>query len=252
MELADLPHERHEREVLVEIPLGGSNVVLEGTLAIPDGAVGTVIFVGSTGARRRSPRQRFIAKALREDAQVATLLVDLLSPREDAHDAGTASLRFDVVFLARRLREVSFWVLGQRPLAGLPLGYFAASTGAAAALVAAAHLPDNVGAVVVRGGRPDLAGEALGHVRAPTLLVVGGDDLGILDRNREAKGHLRGVCALEVVPHASHLFEEPGALGIVTKRAARWFARHLRPHPASGAWSALSGPWDGPTGTASG
>lgn len=199
---------------------------LEGDLTIPDGAHGIVLFAHGSGSSRHSPRNRRVAQTLNE-ARLATLLIDLLSEEEERIDRATGELRFDIGFLAERLRSATAWLAAEEAAAPLPLGYFGASTGAAAALVAAAELPDRVGAVVSRGGRPDLAGEQLGRVRTPTLLIVGGDDPEVLALNRESLDRLRGEKALEVVSGATHLFEEPGALDQVAELARGWFARHL-------------------------
>lgn len=190
-------------------------------------AAGVVAFAHGSGSSRLSPRNRFVAGVLRQ-AGLATLLLDLLTPEEEAADARAGHLRFDVPLLAGRLvRAVD--ALGDRPgTAGLPVGCFGASTGAAAALVAAADRPDAVRAVVGRGGRPDLAGRRLPEVAAPTLLVVGGADHQVLDLNRQAMAAMTGAeVRLEVVPGATHLFEEPGALERVAELAAGWFRRHL-------------------------
>jgi putative phosphoribosyl transferase len=189
---------------------------LEGELVVPDPVCGLVIFAHGSGSSRRSPRNQFVAGMLRE-AGLATLLMDLLSPEEEAEDFERGHLRFDIPFLARR-----------HPQAGpLPMGYFGASTGAAAALLAAADAGSSVGAVVSRGGRPDLAAGALGRVQAPTLLIVGSRDRDVLGLNREALARLSCEAELRVVPGASHLFEEPGALEEVARLAAFWFRKHL-------------------------
>jgi len=202
-------------------------VTLEGDLAVPEGAAGVVLFAHGSGSSRHSPRNRHVASRLQE-AGLATLLVDLLTEREEAEDRHTGHLRFDIGLLAERLVGATDW-LGEEPrTAGLAVGYFGASTGGGAALVGAALRPDRVGAVVSRGGRPDLAGEALPVVRAPTLLLVGGDDLPVIGLNEKALGRLGSpVKRLEIVPGASHLFEEPGKLEEVARLAADWFTRHL-------------------------
>jgi dienelactone hydrolase len=200
--------------------------ILDADLELPDGAAGVVVFAHGSGSGRRSPRNRHVATAL-HDAGLGTLLVDLLTASEAEVDEVTAEHRFDIPLLARRLLAATRW-LGRAPATGeLPFGYFGASTGAAAALVAAALSPDRVGAIVSRGGRVDLAGPALAVVRAPTLLVVGGDDHEVLRLNQRAMAQFRTEVALEVVPGASHLFEEPGALDRVAVLAARWFLDHL-------------------------
>jgi putative phosphoribosyl transferase len=212
------------RAQAIEIPIG--ETVLQGDLAVPDCANGIVLFAHGSGSSRHSPRNRYVAQVLQE-AGLATLLMDLLTPDEEAFDAHTAALRFDIELLARRLAETAGWLLDQPQTAQLRIGYFGASTGAAAALVAAAELPDLVAAVVSRGGRPDLAGEALEHVVAPTLLIVGGKDWTVFELNRKALAELAGEKRLEIVPGAGHLFEEPGALESVARLAKNWFGRHL-------------------------
>jgi pimeloyl-ACP methyl ester carboxylesterase len=212
----------------VSILAGGAR--LEGELALPAQAVGVVLFAHGSGSSRHSPRNRYVAGSLRSDAQVGTLLFDLLSANEEREDMRTARLRFDVQLLADRLLVAIAWVRQEPCARGLPVGLFGASTGAAAALVAAATRPEDVAAIVSRGGRPDLAGpRALTRVRAPTLLVVGGEDRLVLDLNREARKLLRAESQLDVISGASHLFEEPCALEQVARRAALWFARWLAP-----------------------
>ena len=211
-------------ESAVEIPI--SQRILQGDWTVPDSARGVVLFAHGSGSSRHSPRNRYVAQVLQQ-AGLATLLMDLLTPEEEAIDAQTAELRFDIELLASRLIEATHWVAGQPQTSHLPIGYFGASTGAAAALVAAAALADRIAAVVSRGGRPDLAGEALRHVVAPTLLIVGGKDLFVFQLNRQALAQLRGEKRLEIVPGASHLFEEPGALESVARLAQEWFVRHL-------------------------
>jgi putative phosphoribosyl transferase len=203
----------------VAIPAAG--VSLGGTLTQPPYSYGIVLFAHGSGSSRFSPRNRLVADEL-VAANLSTLLFDLLTEREAA-DRGNV---FDVALLAERLRHATDWLATQPATADLPLGYFGASTGAAAALVAAARDP-RVRAVVSRGGRPDLAGEFLAHVRAPTLLIVGGADTPVLDLNRAALARLGGLKRLEVVPGATHLFEEPGALESVAALARLWFAQHL-------------------------
>lgn len=198
-------------------PLG-----LPALLSVPDRAIGLVIFVHGSGSGRMSPRNRQVASAL-QDRGLATLLFDLLLPRE----SGGRRLVFDIPLLAARLQDAVRWAAGDARLAALPLGLFGASTGAAAALVAASRPSVGARAVVSRGGRPDLAGNALQRVEAPTLLIVGGGDPQVLDLNRAVLPALKGPVRLEVVAGASHLFEEPGALEHVTRLAADWFAQHL-------------------------
>ncbi|MDB5095639.1 MAG: dienelactone hydrolase-like enzyme [Cyanobacteria bacterium RYN_339] len=209
----------------VAIPLGATH--LEGTLAIPAGAHGVVVFAHGSGSGRHSPRNRFVAQVLR-NAGLGTLLFDLMTREEEVADMADGHLRFDIPFLAARLEEALGW-LGTRPeTADLPLGIFGASTGAGAALLVASRLPDVVTAVVSRGGRPDLAGMALASVKAPTLLVVGGEDDVVIDLNRQALKRLRGLAELVIVPGATHLFEEPGTLEAAAKLAAGWFSKHLQ------------------------
>jgi fermentation-respiration switch protein FrsA (DUF1100 family) len=199
---------------------------LAGTLHVPRDAYALVAFAHGSGSSRLSPRNRAVANALNAQ-RIATLLFDLLTPEEEADRSNV----FNIPLLADRLLDAVQWVNGQASVARLPLGLFGASTGAAAALVAAAELPGRVGAVVSRGGRPDLAGRALDVVRAPTLLIVGGVDFGVIELNEQALARLRGPKALEIVPGASHLFPEPGALEAVIDHAARWFERYLAPSP---------------------
>jgi len=215
---------RQGEESLVQIPTG--RVTLEGNLEMPEGAQGIVVFAHGSGSSRHSPRNRYVAQVLRE-AGLATLLMDLLTPEEEVADAQLRHLRFDIPLLAERLRGVTDWLVKAPATQSLKIGYFGASTGAAAALVAAAQRPNAIGAVVSRGGRPDLAGPDLPRVQAPTLLIVGGNDSLVLDLNREALQRLQGEKKLEILPGATHLFEEPGALEEVARLATRWFVRHL-------------------------
>jgi len=205
----------------VEIPATGG-VLLAGDLRRPPGARGLVIFAHGSGSSRHSPRNRHVAELLGE-AGLATLLIDLLTPAEERDRSNV----FDIALLARRLGDATRWAAAEPDLADLPVGYFGASTGGGAALVAAAEAGDRVGAVVSRGGRPDLAHPVLDRVRAPTLLIVGGDDPVVLDLNREALAVLDGASRLAIVPGATHLFEEPGALDAVARLAAGWFTEHL-------------------------
>jgi dienelactone hydrolase len=209
----------------VTLPAGG--VALEGDLELPPGAGALVVFAHGSGSSRHSPRNRLVAEALRK-AGLGTLLIDLLTAEEEAEDVRTRALRFDIELLAQRVTSAVDWTARRDELAGVALGAFGASTGAAAALVAAARRPERVAALVSRGGRPDLAGDALGLVRAPTLLIVGGADTPVIAMNRAAMARLRCAVELEMVPGASHLFEEPGALERVAELAAAWFARHLQ------------------------
>jgi putative phosphoribosyl transferase len=208
------------------VRLQAGSVTLEGDLEIPEAAVGVVLFAHGSGSGRHSPRNRFVAREL-QVAGLATFLIDLLTAEEEEVDRDTAHLRFDIPLLAERLVAATHWLAADPSTRGLNVGYFGASTGAAAALVAAAVEPDRVGAVVSRGGRPDLAGDALPRVRAPTLLIVGGRDLAVLDLNRTAMARMRTEVRLEIVPGATHLFEEPGTLEAVAHLARDWFLRHL-------------------------
>jgi putative phosphoribosyl transferase len=208
---------------LAHIPAGDATI--EGMLEIPEHAVGLVLFAHGSGSSRHSPRNNYVARALRQSG-VGTLLMDLLTTSEDEN----YSTRFDIKLLTRRLLDAARWVGTQASTSGLPLGFFGASTGAAAALEAAAALGSGVQAVVSRGGRPDLASEAaLGSVAAPTLLLVGGHDETVIDLNRLAYERLRCEKQIIVVPGATHLFEEPGTLEDVASRAAAWFVQHLPP-----------------------
>jgi dienelactone hydrolase len=208
-----------------EVRVGAGAAELVGDLALPAGARAVILFAHGSGSSRHSPRNRAVARALRERT-LGTLLIDLLTRREEEEDAVTAHLRFDIGLLARRLAAVTDWLSAEAATAGLPVGYFGASTGGGAALVAAAERPD-VFAVVSRGGRPDLAGDALPRVRTPTLLIVGGDDVPVIGMNRAAAARMRAEVHIEIVPGASHLFEEPGALERVSDLAGRWFEDHL-------------------------
>jgi putative phosphoribosyl transferase len=208
----------------VTIPIG--TLRLEGDLSIPTAASGAVLFAHGSGSSRRSPRNRYVADLLNESG-LATLVMDLLSEDEQQVDLQTAHLRFDIRLLAKRLVTITQWLSEHPEAAGLKIGHFGASTGASAALVAAAQCPRLVRAVVSRGGRPDLAGQALASVEAPTLLIVGGADPVVLDLNQQALGSMHCEKALNVVPGATHLFEEPGALKKVAELARDWFVRHL-------------------------
>jgi putative phosphoribosyl transferase len=206
-------------------------VTLEGNLTIPTGAQGIVLFAHGSGSSRHSPRNRFVASALQAGG-LATLLIDLLTADEEQIDLRTGQLRFDISLLALRLVGATDWLAQQPDTRQLRVGYFGASTGGGAALVAAAQRPEAVGAVVSRGGRPDLAGPALRHVRAPTLLIVGGYDAPVIGMNEDALAQLRCEKRLEIVPKASHLFEEPGTLEQVAQLARVWFIRYLTAAPA--------------------
>ncbi len=208
----------------VRIPAG--EVELCGDLAVPAQARGAVIFAHGSGSSRHSPRNRYVAGVLQQ-AALATLLMDLLTPDEEQLDLQTAHLRFDIDLLAGRVGLAAQWLKDQPAVRPLGLGLFGASTGAAAALVAAAERPGLISAVVSRGGRVDLAGDALARVQAPTLLLVGSRDEPVVELNREAMEQMRAPVDLEIIPGATHLFEEPGALVSVAERAARWFVRYL-------------------------
>jgi dienelactone hydrolase len=220
----------HLLERAVSIPAG--RATLRADLGVPPDARGIVLFAHGSGSSRKSPRNRSVAVALQQ-AHYATLMLDLLTRDEERVDAETQHLRFDIPLLAARLVSATVWVRQDPRIRSLPIAYFGASTGAAAALVAAAQLRDVVHAVVSRGGRPDLAGHALGEVSAPTLLIVGGYDVPVLDVNRDALVRMRGVRALRIVPRAGHLFEEPGAMRQVTELARAWFDKHLAHHAAT-------------------
>ena len=209
-----------------EVRIKAGMVELEGELALPDSPVGMVMFAHGSGSSRHSPRNRYVARALQE-GRLGTLLMDLLTPAEDQIDSRTAELRFNIDLLAERVIAAVDWIVSQSSLQKLNVGLFGASTGAAAALVAAARSTVKVSAVVSRGGRPDLAGTALPQVRAATLLIVGGSDLTVLELNREAWEELRGEKELKIISGATHLFEEPGALDEVSRLAKEWFQRHL-------------------------
>jgi dienelactone hydrolase len=220
----------HIDEQLIQIPEG--EVTLDGNLVIPPSARAIVLFAHGSGSSRHSPRNRFVAQVL-QSAGLATLLMDLLTLEEERADAATGHLRFDIGLLAARLVAASEWLASAPETHDLRQGYFGASTGAGAALVAAARLPDLVHAVVSRGGRPDLAGEALPQVRAPTLLLVGGNDVPVIAMNRDAMARMRAPVELEIIPGATHLFEEPGALEAIAARSRDWLVTHLLPQTGS-------------------
>jgi len=200
---------------------------IQGDLRVPDGAIGIVVFAHGSGSSRFSTRNRSVAEVL-EGRRLGTLLLDLLTREEEAVDVRTAEFRFDIPRLAGRVVQACDWLGARQDLAMLPVGCFGASTGAAAALMAAAERPDVVRAVVSRGGRPDLAGEALPNVRAPTLLIIGGADREVIVLNRQAMAQMRTQVELTIVPGATHLFEEPGALAQVATLAGNWFASLLQ------------------------
>ncbi|HYS15281.1 MAG TPA: dienelactone hydrolase family protein [Candidatus Binatia bacterium] len=209
---------------VVRVPAGA--VTLDGDLSVPERARGIVLFAHGSGSSRLSPRNRYVAGLLNE-AKLATVLLDLLTPDEEAIDLRTAHLRFDVGLLSERLVAATDWLMQRSETRHLPLGYFGASTGAAAALIAAAERPDAVRAVVSRGGRPDMAGPALARVQAPTLLIVGEADFLVVRLNQEAFAKLTCEKRLVIVPGATHLFEEPGALDEVAHLAREWLERYL-------------------------
>jgi putative phosphoribosyl transferase len=220
-------HTGTAREHGVQIPSG--EAVLEGELNVAVGAQGIVLFAHGSGSSRHSPRNQYVARVIRQ-ARVGTLLFDLLTREEESVDVRTRHLRFDIGLLARRLADATDWVRREADLWHLRVGYFGASTGGGAALLAAAEIGEEVGAVVSRGGRPDLAGPAaLQQVKSPTLLIVGGLDAPVIGMNREAYNWLRCEKEVKIVPGASHLFEEPGKLEEVARLAAEWFQKHLRP-----------------------
>ena len=208
----------------VRIPVG--EATLEGDLSVPPGAKGVILFAHGSGSGRFSPRNQHVAKVLNK-AGLATLLIDLLTKEEEEIDVSTGEFRFDIDLLSQRLMGATKWLRENPATKDLAFGYFGASTGAAAALIAAAQIPTEVKAVVSRGGRPDLALEYLQKVKAPTLLIVGGDDMTVLELNMKAMQRLSAVKKLEIVPGASHLFEEPGKLEQVAKLSVGWFLRYM-------------------------
>ena len=211
-----------------QIPAG--RAVLSGNLTIPENAMALVLFAHGSGSSRYSPRNQFVARTLNR-AGLATLLFDLLTPEEEAVDISSREHRFNITLLAERLVRATKWARQQKQTCDLHIGYFGSSTGGAAALVAAAELPQDVRAVVSRGGRPDLAGDALPRVQAPTLLMAGGNDDVVIELNEMARDQMRCKVKLEIIPGATHLFEEPGALEQVAKLASDWFSLHLSgPH----------------------
>jgi putative phosphoribosyl transferase len=211
-------------EGLVHVAIG--SIALDGNLLVPPGATGIVLFAHGSGSSRFSSRNRYVASTLR-DGNLGTLLIDLLTPREEARDNVTAELRFDIGMLADRLVGTVEWLRARPELRDMKIGLFGASTGGGAALVAAAARPKRIHAVVSRGGRPDLAGPALPRVEAPTLLIVGGDDIPVIAMNRQAYDQLHCERRLEIVPGATHLFEELGTLEKVAELAREWFTRYL-------------------------
>ena len=214
-----------------EVQIRAGQAILPGNWHLPKGAGALVLFAHGSGSSRHSPRNQFVARTL-NDAGLATLLFDLLTQEEEAIDVQTRELRFNIRFLAERLVHATRWAKQQPQTRDLRIGYFGSSTGGAAALVAAVDVPQDVGAVVSRGGRPDLAGEALPAVQAPTLLIVGGDDDIVIELNEQARDRMRCEVKLEIIPGATHLFEESGALEKVAKLASDWFVNHIGGKPA--------------------
>lgn len=212
----------------------GDGVALGGTLGLPDGARGVVLFAHGSGSSRHSPRNQHVARFL-ERRGLGTLLLDLLGAAEEEAERWTRHLRFDIGLLAGRLTAATAWLLRDDRTRSLPIGYFGASTGAAAALVAAARTPGPILAVVSRGGRPDLAGDQLPRIRCPTLLIVGGNDAPVITLNRDAMRMLRCEKRLAIVRGATHLFEEPGTLETVAELASNWFVQHLQARVPEGA-----------------
>ena len=210
----------------VQVPVGDAQ--LHGDLRLPDNALGIVLFAHGSGSSRHSRRNQYVAREL-ETRGLGTLLIDLLTPQEEAVDDRTGEYRFDIPMLAERLVTIVDWLGDRRATSSFPIGLFGASTGGGAALIAAAHRPTQIAAVVSRGGRPDLARDALATVKAPTLLIVGGLDIPVIQMNREAMRQMRGEVKLQIVPGATHLFEEPGTLERVAELAANWFVRFLQP-----------------------
>ena len=214
-----------------EVQIHAEHAVLSGNLTIPENATALVLFTHGSGSSRHSPRNQFVAGTL-NDAGLATLLFDLLTQEEEAIDIQTRQHRFNIGLLAERLVHATKWAKQQEHTLDLRIGYFGSSTGGAAALVAAAEIPKDAGAVVSRGGRPDLAGDALPKVQAPTLLIVGGNDDVVIELNEMARDQMRCEVKLEIIPDATHLFEEPGALEQVAKLASEWFVNHIGAKPA--------------------
>ena len=212
--------------VMNEARVPAGRAMLDGDLTLVDQKKALVLFAHGSGSSRYSPRNQFVARTLNE-AGLATLLFDLLTPEEESVDIYTREHRFDIGLLVERLVYATKWAKQQKQTKDFHIGYFGSSTGGGAALVAAAELPDDIGAVVSRGGRPDLAGDALPKVEAPTLLIVGGDDHVVIELNEQARAQMKCECKIEIVPDATHLFEEPGALEQVAKLASEWFLRHI-------------------------
>jgi putative phosphoribosyl transferase len=216
---------------MTEVQIPAARAVLLGNLTIPENAAALVLFAHGSGSSRHSPRNQFVART-HNRAGLGTLLFDLLTREEEALDIYTREHRFNISLLAERLVHATKWVRQQEETRDLRIGYFGSSTGGAAALVAAAELPQDVGAVVSRGGRPDLAGDSLPKVQAPTLLIVGGNDDVVIELNEMARDQMRCKVKLEIIPGATHLFEEPGALEQVAKLASDWFVAYIGPGSA--------------------
>src|SRR5882672_5195 len=209
-----------------EVQIHAGCTVLSGNLTVPEKAVALVLFAHGSGSSRHSPRNQVVARTL-NNSGLATLLFDLLTPEEESIDARTAELRFNIGLLAERLVHAAKWAKQQEQTRDLRIGYFGSSTGGGAALVAAATVPEDVGAVVSRGGRPDLVGEALPKVQTPTLLIVGGNDDIVIELNEQARDRMQCEVKLEIIPGATHLFEEPGTLEKVAQLASDWFVKHI-------------------------
>lgn len=229
------PSQDEKEGHLVRIP--ADSVMLDGNLHLPPNASGIVLFAHGSGSSRHSPRNRFVAQFLQETG-LATLLIDLLTADEEFADRVTRQLCFDITLLAKRLEAITDWLMQNPETQRLKIGYFGASTGAAAALLAAANHPEGVSAIVSRGGRPDLAGPALSKVRAPTLLLVGGEDGPVIKLNQKALAQLQVEKRLDIIPGATHLFEEPGTLEEVASMARQWFEHYLSPAAPPGKGSA--------------
>src|SRR3954466_12081899 len=211
---------------MTEVQIPAERAALSGNLAIPENGIALVLFAHGSGSSRHSPRNQFVARTLNR-AGLGTLLFDLLTPGEKALDIHTREHRFNISLLAERLVHATKWARQQEETRDLHIGYFGSSTGGAAALVAAAELPHDIGAVVSRGGRPDLAGDALPRVEAATLLIVGGYDDVVIGMNQSAQERMKAKTRLEIIPGATHLFEEPGTLEQVARLAREWFERHF-------------------------
>jgi pimeloyl-ACP methyl ester carboxylesterase len=227
-----MPREKQTDAIKRPVAVSIDGQSLSGDLGMPSDPQGIVLFAHGSGSSRRSPRNQYVARTL-EQRRLATLLIDLLTPQEEAIDDQTAEYRFDIPMLAGRLVTIVDWLRRHKETASLPIGLFGASTGGGAALIAAAERPREIAAVVSRGGRPDLAGKALPKVTTPTLLIVGGFDSPVIQMNRDAMEQMRGEVQLEIVPGATHLFEEPGTLERVAELAGNWFVQQLRPAAAT-------------------